>query len=147
MPQTSSRRSLLFASCILALVANHTHLAAAADRTKVHLLRNIDVADFGSEQLRIGDLDGDGGPDFLLVQSEFATRSITCLTAITIDGKVLWQTGKPSLDNGRIYSDLPVQIYDWDNDGANDVLYIHQAKYLDPWTSDIGKPIKKTRER
>ena len=45
---------------------------------------------------------------------------------------MIWQTGKPSADNGRIYSDLPVQIYDWDNDGANEVLYVRQAKYAEP---------------
>jgi hypothetical protein len=47
-------------------------------------------------------------------------------------GKILWQTGVPSADNGRIYSDLPVQIYDWDNDGHNEVLYVRQARYAEP---------------
>ncbi len=101
-------------------------------RPTVHLVSAIDVKDFGAETLRIGDLDGDGGPDLLLVQSIRATREITCLTAITIFGRVLWQTGNPSADNGFIYSDLPVQIYDWDNDGANEVLYVRQAKYVEP---------------
>lgn len=111
------------------------------------LLANIDVGTFGSEQLRMGDLDGDGGPDFLLAQSEYASRSITCLTALTIEGKVLWQLGTPSLDHGRIYSDLPVQIYDWDDDGENEVLYIRQATYLEPWTIPNLFPNHRTRER
>ena len=107
----------------------------ALERPKVRLLANIPVANFGSEQLRIGDLDADGGPDLLLIQSNFVGRDITCLTALTIEGKMIWQVGSPSLENGRIYSDLPVQIYDWDNDGENEVLYIRQAKYLDPWNN------------
>ncbi|MCX5769494.1 MAG: hypothetical protein NTZ09_04370, partial [Candidatus Hydrogenedentes bacterium] len=37
-----------------------------------------------------------------------------------------------SSENGRIYSDLPVQIYDWDKDGRNEVLYVRQAVYADP---------------
>lgn len=120
---------------------------AQEKKPAVRLLTNIDVGEFGSEQLRIGDLDGDGGPDLLLVQSEYASRSITCLTALTIEGKVLWQVGTPSLSNGRIYSDLPVQIYDWDDDGENEVLYVKQAKYLEPWNITGMFPASKTRER
>jgi hypothetical protein len=103
-----------------------------AERPWARLLSRIDVKDFGAETVRIGDLDGDGGPDLLLVQSHYGSRQITCLTAVTIFGKVLWQTGTPSAENGRIYSDLPVQVYDWDNDGANEVLYVRQAKYAEP---------------
>lgn len=108
---------------------------------KVRLLSRIDTKDFGAETLRIGDLNADGGPDLLFVQSHYGSRRITCLTATTISGEVLWQVGEPSADNGRIYSDLPVQIYDWDNDGRNEVLYVRQAKYLDPYDG------KRVRER
>ena len=97
-----------------------------------HLVSNIDVKDFGAETVRIGDLNGDGGPDLLFVQSVYGTRAITCLTATTIFGEVLWHTGTPSKDNGAIYSDLPVQIYDWDRDGRNEVLYVRQAIYAEP---------------
>jgi len=97
-----------------------------------HLVARIDVKDFGAETLRVGDLNGDGAPDLLFVQSVYATREITCLTATTIFGEVLWQTGTPSADNGRIYSDLPVQVYDWDGDGQNEVLYVRQARYAEP---------------
>ena len=66
---------------------------------------------------------------------------ITALTATTLAGDVLWQTGTPSNANGRAYCDLPVQIYDWDRDGRNEVLYVRQAKYLDPYDG------KRVRER
>jgi len=92
-----------------------------------HLVSRIDVKDFGAEQLRVGDLNGDGAPDLLFIQSVYETREITCLTATDLSGNVLWQVGTPSLDNGRIYSDLPVQVYDWDGDGSNEVLYVEQA--------------------
>jgi hypothetical protein len=97
-----------------------------------HLVSSIDVKDFGAETLRIGDLNRDGAPDLLLVQSVYGTREITCLTATTLFGEILWQTGNPSVENGRIYSDLPVQIYDWDADGQNEVLYVRQARYAEP---------------
>lgn len=142
MPAPLSRVLLISAIlCLLTLGA-----LEAAPPAKPRLLANLDVKNFGSEQLRIGDLDGDGGPDLLLIQSRYETREITCLTALTITGQVLWQTGAPSLDNGRIYSDLPVQIYDWDNDGHNEILHIRQGKYLEPWTLEDFKG-KRTRER
>jgi len=96
-----------------------------------HLVHAFDVLDFGSETARIGDLNGDGAPDLLFVQNDYGTRAITCLTAATITGKVLWQRGTPSREHGFVYGDLPVQIYDWDGDGANEVLYVQQARYAE----------------
>jgi hypothetical protein len=106
--------------------------ATPSSRPVVHRVSQIDGKDFGAETLRIGDLNTDGAPDLLFVQSIFGTREITCLTATTISGDVLWQSGAPSAENGRIYSDLPVQIYDWDRDGWNEVLFVRQAKYVEP---------------
>ncbi len=103
-----------------------------------HLVASIDVKDFGAQTLRVGDLNADGAPDFLLVQSDRNTREITCLTAVTIAGEVLWQSGAPSPDHGEMYSDLPVQIYDWDHDGKNEVMYVKQAVYAEP--KDVTGP-------
>jgi len=107
-----------------------------------HLAAALDVGDFGAQTLRIGDLDMDGCPDLLFAQSRFHEREITCLTATRIDGEILWQYGKPNADNGKIYSDLPVQIYDWDNDGRNEVLFVEQAEYVE-WSGsyDIYREI------
>ena len=106
--------------------------AEGDDPATQHLVSRIDVGDFGAETIRIGDLNGDGAPDLLFVQSAYETRQITCLTATTIFGEVLWQHGSPLSENGRIYSDLPVQVYDWDSDGRNEVLYVGQARYVEP---------------
>ncbi len=106
-------------------------LLNAMRRRSTYLVSDIDVQDFGAETLRIGDLNGDGAPDLLFVQSIYATRAISCLTATTSLGEKLWQFGTASAENGRIYSDLPVQIYDWDNDGANEVLHVRQARYAE----------------
>jgi hypothetical protein len=105
---------------------------AAEKPPTIRLLSTIDVKDFGAETIRIGDLDADGAPDLLFVQSTYGTREITCLTAATVAGEIVWQVGKPSAENGRIYSDLPVQLYDWDRDGRNDILYVRQARYVEP---------------
>lgn len=127
----STGRALMVSMFLLSLAA----FAQAKEREKPatrHLVSRIDVNDFGAETVRIGELNGDGAPDLVFVQSVYGTREITCLTATTIFGKVLWQTGNPSAANGRIYSDLPVQVYDWDSDGRNEVLYVRQAKYAEP---------------
>ncbi len=97
-----------------------------------HIVSNIETPDSGGMMLRVGDLNGDGAPDLLVTQSDYGSREIRCLTALTIAGERLWQTGVPSAANGRVYSDLPVQVYDWDNDGVNEVLYIRQARYAEP---------------
>ena len=128
---------MLKTTTIVALILGGTHATCGqnADPTPhptVRLVSCIDVRDFGAETVRIGDLNSDGAPDLLLAQSVYGTREITCLTATTIFGDVLWQTGKPSAENGRIYSDLPVQVYDWDGDGRNEVLYVRQARYAEP---------------
>ncbi len=97
----------------------------------VHIVSDI-RGDFVSEFIKVGDLNGDGAPDLLFVQSVRATRAITCMTATSIHGAPLWQRGAPSAENGRIYSDLPVQVHDWDCDGRNEVLYVEQAVYVEP---------------
>ena len=125
-------RAALIVSTLLVSQTTFAPTAKSDGAATRHLVSRIDVKDFGAETLRIGDLNGDGRPDLLFVQSVYGTREITCLTATTIFGEVLWQEGDPSAQNGRIYSDLPVQVYDWDCDGRNEVLYVRQAKYAQP---------------
>jgi hypothetical protein len=84
--------------------------------SRTHLVSRIETENFGGKTLRIGDLDSDGAADLLISQSIYGMREITCLTALTINGRVLWQRGAPTLENGRVYSDLPVQVYDRDDD-------------------------------
>ncbi|OHB78588.1 MAG: hypothetical protein A2W31_00555 [Planctomycetes bacterium RBG_16_64_10] len=126
--------NLVWSSLVCLMVVPWAGGVAVADGPPpaVHLVSTIDVQDFGAETIRIGDLNSDGAPDLVFVQSEHGPRKITCLTATTITGSVLWQSGTPAGDHGRIYSDLPVQIYDWDQDGRNEVLYVRQAVYAQP---------------
>jgi len=126
-----STRRMLHA-CLLPFTLTCFAVWAEEKAPRFHLVARIDVKDFGAETVRIGDMNADGAPDLLFVQSIYSTREITCLTAATILGEVLWQEGKPSAENGRVYSDLPVQVHDWDRDGWNEVLHVRQARYAEP---------------
>ena len=65
------------------------------------LWKRFDTPGFGAgRNVRFGDLDGDGVPDMLIAQNIPRIRGdgfdqISCLTAVTLEGKVLWQQGRP----------------------------------------------------
>ncbi len=45
-----------------------------------------------------------------------------CLTAYDFDGNILWQKGDPKGSSPTAGSDLPIQIYDIDHDGEEEIL-------------------------
>lgn len=96
---------------------------------KLQCIKKIDLKNFGSgRQLRIRMVDGK--PIFLMAQHQKrmirdSFARLSCLTAFTMDGNVLWQKGEPnpSPDNTLISCDLPFQIADVNQDGKYEVLY------------------------
>jgi rhamnogalacturonan endolyase len=93
--------------------------------------------------VRFGDLDGDGRVDLLLAQNSPRVHGdgfdqISCLTAVTLEGRVLWQSGRPDPRNGLLTNDLPFQIHDIDGDGRNEVVLIKDFK-LQIWEGGSGK--------
>ncbi len=87
------------------------------------------VRDFGvGRNLRFGDLNGDGDLDVLIAQvnnhgPKDRNSEIGCMTAMTFDGDILWQSGMPDPWKDNQTSDVGVQIHDLDNDGDNEVIY------------------------
>jgi hypothetical protein len=47
---------------------------------------------------------------------------LSCLTAMNLDGEVLWQWGEPHPAHGIVPADLPFQIHDFDGDGKQEVV-------------------------
>jgi hypothetical protein len=97
---------------------------------KPRLWKKFETPGFGcGRNVRFGDLDGDGRLEMLFCQlvtkvdtGNFVEAS--CLTAVTLDGKVLWQVGRPNPRNGLLTSDVPFQIHDHDGDGKAEVFLI-----------------------
>ena len=113
---------------------------------KPECIRTIDLKDFGSIQARYGDLDGDGTPEAVFAQITKApgtnsAQFITCVTAINLEGKILWQRGTPNTANRNSDSDCACQIYDFDNDGNNEVLVVEGLTFrmLDGKTGKVKR--------
>lgn len=102
------------------------------------LARVIDLKNFGTgRQIRFGHLTGDETWHIVLAQCrkriyQDAYAMISCLTAIDLEGKVLWQWGEPSEDPsaGLLSADLPVQVYDMNGDGADEVIFARDFEIL-----------------
>ncbi len=102
--------------------------ALRADNPRPTLWRKFDLKDFGAgRNVRFGDLDGDGQLDMLFAQNVAKVRGdafdqISCLTAVALDGRVLWQQGRPNPKNTLLTNDTPFQIHDLDGDGRAEVV-------------------------
>lgn len=116
-----------------------------SDNPKPRLWRKFSTDPYGAaSQVRFGDLDGDGEMEMLLAQniqtvSRDAFDTISCLTAVKLDGTVLWQVGKPNAGNALLTNDNPFQIHDIDGDGRNEVITIRdfQLQILDGRTGKL----------
>ena len=111
------------------------------------LWKKFETPGFGAgSNVRFGDLDGDGVPEMLIGQnistvSRDAFDTISCLTAVNLDGKVLWQSGRPDPRNGLLTNDTPFQIHDIDGDGRNEVVAVRdfQLQILDGQTGKLRR--------
>ncbi|MCL4795556.1 MAG: hypothetical protein KJZ84_13410 [Bryobacteraceae bacterium] len=118
-----------------------------AENPKPVLWKKFDTPGYGAgRNVRFGDLDGDGQVDMLFAQNLPRVRGdafdhIQCLTAVTLDGKVLWQKGRPHESLGLLTNDTPFQIHDLTGDGKHEVVLVQdfQLKVLEGATGKLLK--------
>ena len=98
--------------------------------------KKISTKGYGTARnIRFGDLNNDGQLDLLLgqvVNHGFKDRNseLSCLTAIDLDGNILWQKGKADEWKTMLTSDVAFQIHDIDNDGKTEVIYTMNQKLI-----------------
>jgi rhamnogalacturonan endolyase len=118
-----------------------------AEYPQPKLWKKIDFQNFGAgRSVRFGDLTGNGSKDLLVAQCRKRVMKdcyadISCLTALDLDGNVLWQRGDPDPGNACLTADLPMQIADVDGDGKNEVVLSQDFKLmiLDGATGEVRK--------
>lgn len=133
--------------------ARETELSEMAKHPAMKLWKKIDLKNFGtSRQLRFGHLLGDGSWQIVLAQmqkrvSRDAYGFISCLTAIDLEGNVLWQLGEPSENSemlGKVCADMPLQVYDIDGDGTDEIIvgWDFEIRILDGKTGAVKRSVK-----
>lgn len=101
-------------------------------RSEIHLSehpemvrwKKFETGRFGTNQnIRLGDLNGDGNKEIVFVRPDASGSEVGSISAINLEGELLWQYGK--LENYGECSgvELPVQIHDLDGDGSREVIF------------------------
>ena len=135
------------------LAVKETETEEMKKHPKMKLWKKIDLKNFGtSRQIRFGHLTGTDEWYVLLAQmqkrvSRDAYGFISCLTAIDLEGNVLWQLGEPSdktEELGKVSADMAFQVYDIDGDGSDEVIvgWDFEIRILDGRTGTIKKSAK-----
>ncbi|MBB6734859.1 VCBS repeat-containing protein [Cohnella sp. CBP 2801] len=102
----------------------------------------------------LGDLNGDGRMEIVMVQPDnrqdvrYIPHQTQCLTAFDLEGRLLWQLGRPGSGAGGPGSDYPAQIADVDGDGRLEVLCVMDGRLLAldgrtgqaKWTRELPDP-------
>jgi len=93
------------------------------------IVKQFQLEDHGHQKFSFGDINRDGFMEFVFAQAYPMNREICAITAVDMDGNILWRHGNILDYCDYAYSDIPFQVIDWDDDGQQEVLYVRQTKY------------------
>ena len=119
------RREYSFVALMIAAVFSFTEIAKAQSLPVIKPWKIIvQDKDYNGAWTVSGDLDGDGRPELVCTRTRDAGGEHFTASAIayTLDNKVLWRWGDPKGHRETLGSDVACQVYDWDNDGTNEVI-------------------------
>ncbi len=112
------------------------------------LIGSIDISNAGRNcKALLGDINGDGRMELVCVQADggiddrYVPHQVTCVTAFSLTGEMLWQTGTPQVEPGGFGADFPAQIFDIDGDGRLEVLVVMEKTFrlLDGATGEVKR--------
>ncbi|MCO8122095.1 hypothetical protein NHH03_10125 [Stieleria sp. TO1_6] len=109
---------------------------AARAMPAAKLWKSIETRDFGADRnLRFADLDGDGQLEIVIAQIQHhgptdSNSEVSCITAIDLAGKVLWQIGSQDRYRHHLTNDVGFQVHDFDGDGACEVIYCRDMRIV-----------------
>jgi len=116
-----------------------------SDHPKMVRWKMFETEGFGTNQnIRLGDLNGDGNKEIVFVKPNFLEYTVGSLSAMNLDGDLLWQFGESgSFDPGQ-GEELPVQIHDLDGDGSREVIFVSEGwiHVLEGKTGELVNRIK-----
>ena len=115
-----------------------------SDHPEMVRWKRFDTGEFGSNQnLRLGDLTGDGNKEFVFV-GPGSGGGVQSLTAMNLDGEVLWNHSISATSGPPVSEEMPLQIHDLDGDGSRELIYFNNGwiRILD---GRNGKLVKRKR--
>jgi len=108
--------------------------------------KRFDTGEYGTNQnIRLGDLTGDGNKEIVLVRPDILGSQVGSVSVINLEGELLWQYGHlVKWDEDCIGEELPVQVHDLDGDGSREVIFVKQG-WIYTLEGRTGKRIKRSR--
>jgi len=119
------------------------------DHPKMVRWKQFDISSFASNQnVRLGDLTGDGNKEIALIQAGSSPLAIGSISILNLDGELLWQYGKPRSMMPGTGEELPVQIHDLDGDGTREVIFVSEGRIhvLEGRSGELIQRIKVPRQ-
>ena len=94
---------------------------------KPSIVINMDLK-FSGRWVVGGDLNGNGEFEFVSCRND--DQAVTAISAYSQDGKLLWTWGVANSGSPLLAYDIPLQLYDINNDGKCDVFFSKKNEFI-----------------